>query len=115
MLTIRYEDFLSDQGATLQRVCAFFGIDYLPRMLDVSASPEARYISQRSSSWTPDCQRRQIQTTTELGAYRADRDLRRHRADYLARVRLSLERKQARPDASLPLREWHGAAFESAH
>jgi hypothetical protein len=51
VLTIRYEDFLSDQEQTLARICAFFGIDYLPQMLDISRSQEARQISQLSALW----------------------------------------------------------------
>ncbi len=55
VLTIRYEDFLSDQAHTLQRVCAFFGIDFLPRMLDIANSPEARHISRMSELWASNC------------------------------------------------------------
>lgn len=55
VLTIRYEDFLSNQEATLKQVCAFFDIDYLPQMLDVSSSPEARQISQMSALWASNC------------------------------------------------------------
>ncbi|WP_296224735.1 sulfotransferase family protein [Ralstonia sp. UBA689] len=54
-LTLRYEDFLTDQETTLRRVCAFLGIDFLPQMLDVSRSPEARQISQLSALWTSNC------------------------------------------------------------
>ncbi|HYD61242.1 MAG TPA: sulfotransferase [Noviherbaspirillum sp.] len=55
VLTIRYEDFLNDQETTLKKVCAFFGIDFLPEMLDVSRSPEARQISQMSALWSSNC------------------------------------------------------------
>jgi hypothetical protein len=55
VLTIRYEDFLSDQERTLKQVCGFFGIDYLPQMLDVSHSSEARQISQMSALWSSNC------------------------------------------------------------
>jgi hypothetical protein len=55
VLTIRYEDFLGEQEATLRRVCAFFGIDYLPEMLDVAASPEANQIAQLSALWASNC------------------------------------------------------------
>jgi hypothetical protein len=51
VLTIRYEDFLSDQETTLRKVCSFFGIEYLAQMLDVSTSQEARQISQLSALW----------------------------------------------------------------
>jgi len=53
--TIRYEDFLTDQETTLRRVCAFLEIDFLPQMLDVSRSAEARQISQLSALWTSNC------------------------------------------------------------
>lgn len=55
VLTIRYEDFLSQQQATLQAVCTFLEIDYLPQMLDVAGSQEARQISQLSALWSSNC------------------------------------------------------------
>ena len=55
VMTIRYEDFLHDQEATLRKICAFFGIDYLPQMLDVSRSAEAKQISQMSALWSSNC------------------------------------------------------------
>ncbi|QCP51489.1 sulfotransferase [Trinickia violacea] len=55
VLTVRYEDFLLDQEATLKQICFFFGIDFLPQMLDVSRSPEARQISQMSALWSSNC------------------------------------------------------------
>jgi len=54
-LTIRYEDFLTHQEDTLRRVCTFLQIDYLPQMLDVSHSTEAKQISQLSALWTSNC------------------------------------------------------------
>lgn len=51
VLTIRYEDFLSNQEVILRRICLFFGIDFLPEMLDVSHSIEAQQISQLSALW----------------------------------------------------------------
>jgi hypothetical protein len=54
-LTLRYEDFLTHQEDTLRRVCAFLQIDYLPQMLDVSGSTEAKQISQLSALWTSNC------------------------------------------------------------
>lgn len=50
-LTIRYEDFISNQKAVLRRICAFFGIEFLPSMLDVSRSSEAQKISALSALW----------------------------------------------------------------
>lgn len=55
VLTIRYEDFLCSQEATLRKVCSFFGIDYLPQMLDVGRSFEAQQISQMSALWSSNC------------------------------------------------------------
>jgi hypothetical protein len=55
VLTIRYEDFLSAQQATLETLCRFLGIDYLPQMLDVGASQEAKQISQLSALWSSNC------------------------------------------------------------
>ncbi|RKP45481.1 sulfotransferase family protein [Trinickia fusca] len=55
VLTIRYEDFLTHQRATLARVCAFLRIDYLPQMLDVSRSSEAWQLSHLSALWSSNC------------------------------------------------------------
>ena len=55
VLTIRYEDFLSNQEEGLRRICAFFGMEFLPAMLDVSQSPEAQRISGQSALWESNC------------------------------------------------------------
>lgn len=55
VLTIRYEDFLSRQQATLEQICGFLGIDFLPQMLDVTGSQEAKQISQLSALWASNC------------------------------------------------------------
>ncbi|GJI99960.1 sulfotransferase [Duganella rhizosphaerae] len=55
VLTIRYEDFLSQQQATLETVCSFLGIAFLPQMLDGAASREARQLSQMSALWSSNC------------------------------------------------------------
>lgn len=55
VLTIRYEDFLSSQEETLRKVCSFFGIDFLPQMLDIANSSEAQQISQLSALWSSNC------------------------------------------------------------
>ncbi|RZI44513.1 sulfotransferase [Herbaspirillum sp. HC18] len=55
VLTIRYEDFLGKQEETLRKVCRFFGIAYMPEMLDVEHSPEALQISQLSALWESNC------------------------------------------------------------
>ncbi|MBC3916174.1 sulfotransferase [Undibacterium sp. CY18W] len=51
VLTIRYEDFLSNQETVLRAICTFFGITFLPEMLDVSHSAEAQQISHMSALW----------------------------------------------------------------
>lgn len=51
VLTIRYEDFVGNQEAVLRRVCEFFGIEFMPEMLDVSRSEEAQRISTMSALW----------------------------------------------------------------
>jgi hypothetical protein len=55
VLTIRYEDFLSHQQATLQALCRFMEIEFHPRMLDVAHSQEARQIAQLSALWSSNC------------------------------------------------------------
>lgn len=55
VLTIRYEDFLGNQEETLRKVCTFFGIAYMPQMLDVARSTEAQQISQLSALWSSNC------------------------------------------------------------
>lgn len=55
VLSVRYEDFLSDQRAVLERICGFFGIAFLPQMLDVGGSAEARQIAGMSALWSSNC------------------------------------------------------------
>jgi hypothetical protein len=50
-LTIRYEDFIADQEPVLRKTCAFFGIDFLPSMLDMAHSDEAKKIAALSALW----------------------------------------------------------------
>ncbi len=51
VLTVRFEDFLADQETVLRKICSFFGIDFVPAMLDISGSQEARKISGLSALW----------------------------------------------------------------
>ena len=173
-LTIRYEDFLTDQEAILKQVCAFLAIDYLPQMLDVRGSPEARQISQLSALWSSNCfapitanadkfkqqlttdEIRVIETLTQEYMHRygyelmtaadasvsagtqaaaqerseiargnawsemeqvnfRDYALRRHRADYLAKLRSRLEQSQAAREGNaqiVKLDELDPAAFD---
>ena len=50
-LTIRFEDFIEDQETVLRKICTFFGIPFLPQMLDVENSSEAQSISRLSALW----------------------------------------------------------------
>ena len=51
VLTIRFEDFIAEQEATLRKICQFFGIEFLDSMLDVSNSKEANSIAGLSALW----------------------------------------------------------------
>jgi hypothetical protein len=51
VLTIRYEDFVSNQEAVLRKICTFFGMEFFPAMLDVSHSQEAQKIAVLSALW----------------------------------------------------------------
>ena len=55
VLTIRYEDFLADQERVLRGICDFIGLEFLPQMLDVASSPEARQMSKMSDLWSSNC------------------------------------------------------------
>ena len=51
VLTIRYEDFLTNQEAVLYKICQFLGIEFLDSMMDVSSSKEAKNIAVLSALW----------------------------------------------------------------
>jgi hypothetical protein len=51
VLTVRYEDFLDDQEDALRRICDFLSLDFLPQMLDIGASQEARQLALKSDLW----------------------------------------------------------------
>jgi len=51
VLTIRFEDFIQNQDATLQKICQFFGIPFLNDMLNVASSNEAQSLSGLSNLW----------------------------------------------------------------
>lgn len=55
VLTIRFEDFLSNQETVLKKICQFFCIAFLPEMLDITLSNEAQKISQMSALWESNC------------------------------------------------------------
>ncbi len=54
-LTIRYEDFVADERAVLEAVCAFLDIAFLPGMVDISHSDEAQRIARLSALWSSNC------------------------------------------------------------
>lgn len=51
VLTIRFEDFISNEAEVIQQICEFFGIGFSEEMLDISHSSEAKSISTRSALW----------------------------------------------------------------
>lgn len=51
VLTIRYEDFVSNEDYTLNLICDFFGIPYSNKMSNIKTSDEASSIATRSSLW----------------------------------------------------------------
>ena len=51
VLTVRYEDFVSDQESVFRAICSFVGLPFDPVVLDVSASLEARHMSRLSPLW----------------------------------------------------------------
>ncbi|MEO1672514.1 MAG: sulfotransferase [Cyanobacteria bacterium J06631_2] len=51
VLTIRYEDFLTNQEAVLYKICQFLGIEFLDSMMNVAGSQEAKDISVLSALW----------------------------------------------------------------
>ncbi|GAB6040485.1 sulfotransferase [Endothiovibrio diazotrophicus] len=51
VLTVRFEDFLSNQEVVLRKICEFMGIEFLDSMCDISDSSEARKLSHLSSLW----------------------------------------------------------------
>ena len=51
VLTIRFEDFISNQAAVLCKVCEFMGIAFSEKMLDVEHSQEAMDIAGMSALW----------------------------------------------------------------
>lgn len=51
VLTVRYEDFLSDSESELRKICQFVGMEFVESMLCVEKSKEARHISSLSQLW----------------------------------------------------------------
>ena len=55
VLTVRYEDFLANPEVTLRKICDFIGLAFLPQMLDITSSQEARELSEKSDLWVSNC------------------------------------------------------------
>lgn len=51
IMSVRYEDFIRDQDDVLGRICAFFGIAYIPSIADISRSTDASIMSSLSPLW----------------------------------------------------------------
>ncbi|MBT0569326.1 sulfotransferase [Curvibacter sp. CHRR-16] len=51
VLTVRYEDFISNQEAVLRKICEFFQMEFSVDMLDVSRNQEAQQIATMSALW----------------------------------------------------------------
>ena len=51
VLNVRFEDFIESEEATLKLLCEFLEIKFLPEMLDISRSEEAKRISKQSALW----------------------------------------------------------------
>jgi hypothetical protein len=50
-MLVRYEDLVGDPAGTMQRVCAFLGIEYDPRMLTMDGAPEHQAKGGNNSSF----------------------------------------------------------------
>lgn len=51
IMTVRYEDFVMDQGDVLSRICSFLEIGYDPSIADISRSNDASIMSSLSPLW----------------------------------------------------------------
>jgi hypothetical protein len=51
ILTIRYEDFVHEPEIFFRAVCGFIDIPFLPSILEITASEEARHMSSTSPLW----------------------------------------------------------------
>lgn len=52
VVTIRFEDFICDQAATLKKVCDFMGIEYSDDLCDIKKSTEGKEMAALSPLWT---------------------------------------------------------------
>lgn len=51
VLTIRFEDFISNEAEVIHKICDFFEMEFADKMLDMDHSDEAKSISTRSALW----------------------------------------------------------------
>jgi hypothetical protein len=51
VLTVRFEDFIMDEGRTTRKICDFLGVRYVPEMSDITHSEEAMRMSRQSALW----------------------------------------------------------------
>jgi hypothetical protein len=45
VLTVRFEDFVANEESVVRRICGFLGLDFLPEMLDIVSSDEAKKLA----------------------------------------------------------------------
>ncbi len=57
VLTVRYEDFISKEKDTIQKICAFLELDFRDSMLDIESSAEAKSLASRSALWVSNASR----------------------------------------------------------
>jgi hypothetical protein len=57
VLTVTYEAFLADEVAVLRRICDFIGIAFLPDMIEIGSSTEAKRIAGLSALWSSNAER----------------------------------------------------------
>jgi hypothetical protein len=51
VLTITFEDFIENQKNVIEKVSHFFGMDFVPKMLDINLSDEAKRLALQSRLW----------------------------------------------------------------
>ena len=51
VVTIRFEDFIADEGRVVRQLCDFLALRFLPEMLQIELSAEAARIARQSALW----------------------------------------------------------------
>jgi hypothetical protein len=75
VLTIRYEDFITEPEPELRRMCRFPGIACSGAMLNAAASDEARQIARRSALWRSNDKRLMPEFMTAYTRYLSPGDI----------------------------------------